>query len=417
MASLARRIVARYLTADRIGDPKDFLADYNRELEKLVLPERELGDAKRLLESVKEDLGNDVQAPTRAGFGGATDKAYDAYFKVVNGWAKLHNSGHQLFLSILQTYELPPGVRKKVEMASRAYLKKPGKPRFKQHGIDRYLEYIDLYEKFMATVLGHVRVAQDAIMKGRPHSEEGPSATKIRAGSFVLVNTGGFPAKVMDEVQEVMGQVERKAKSAGVGQVCYGEVQVTNTIHKSRALAFYLLANDELFVRANVKANVDTVHTVLHELGHRYEYKFLTGKNRAIERLYQLIGRQEYNRTQDLRDKAPKPGDTVTTKGKTYRVINTEYSRGSIRVNLELVRPGAYDYPGAGPKAHIPLEGWNALVGGGKSRDTDSPDFEGYVTEYAKRGGPSENFAEMFSVYCLGRLPPKQKAAFEELLG
>jgi hypothetical protein len=286
----------------------------------------------------------------------------------------------------------------------------------KQHGIDRYLEYITLYEKFITTVMGHARVAQDAIMKGRPHSEEGPSATKLRAGSFVLVNTGGFSSKVMDEVQEVMEQVERKAKSAGVGQVCYGEVQVTNTIHKSRALAFYLLANDELFVRANVKANVDTVHTVLHELGHRYAHKFLTGKNRDIERLYHLIGRQEYDRTKDLRSKAPKPGEMVTTKGKTYRVLNTEYNRGGIRVNLEIVQPGSYDYPGAGPRAHIPLEGWNALVSGGEHRDLDNPDFEGYVTEYAKRGGPDENFAEMFAFYCQGRLPPKQTVAFKELL-
>jgi hypothetical protein len=64
-------------------------------------------------------------------------------------------------------------------------------------------------------------------------------------------------------------------------------------------------------------------------------------------------------------------------------------------------------------EAHISLEGW--LKKTGKPREIESPDYKGYVTDYAKESS-GENFAEMFAFYCMKRLPATQKELFEDFI-
>jgi hypothetical protein len=410
------KVTERYLSkiAETIGDPKEFLSQFEDQLRVLEIPVRDIEKAKEVIEAM--NVPRDPSAPrirsmeeAYPGFGAASDLAYSAYFKVTVGGARLAEIGHKLFLSIIQTLTLPPPLRKKIEMASRAYLRPP-KPRMKEHGNARYLERFSVYEKFMAVTHSHLEVARQAIEKGKGHIEEGEGATKVRVGDFTLVNTGGFSEKVMDEVSEVVQKAQALLKSSGLGKVCYGDIQVTNTIHKSKVLAFYLFASDELFIRANVKATVDSVQTVLHELGHRMEHKFLSSKQRDLDRLYFVIGSQERSRKLDdkLKERKPQPGEELKSKGKTYKVRQTVYDRGGYKVLLDSV-----DRPGV--TAHVGLETYLELKGE-KTRDFDTnPDYKGFVTDYAGKS-PSENFAEMFAFYCMGRLPALQNGLFEELL-
>jgi hypothetical protein len=177
-------------------------------------------------------------------------------------------------------------------------------------------------------------------------------------------------------------------------------------------LAFYLIGNDELFIRANVKADIDTVRTVIHELGHRYEMKDMASKKRDIDHLYYILSNQERDDFGGMEKYAPKPGEKMTTKkGETYVVMGTElYSRGGPKVHLMLESDRKSG-------ATISLEGWIATTQGmDKIRDLEGkPDYKGFVTNYAKKNA-SENFAEMFSFYCLGKLPALQKEPFEQLV-
>jgi len=422
MDPLALRVKNRYLcskTAETIGDPRVFLPQFETIIRNLEIPVGKIENAKKVIERTTEAMmaPRDPAAPrTRSmeeaypGFSEATNQAYDAYFKVSNGRAKLIDVGHKLFLSILQSYTLPPAIRKKVEMASRAYMKQ-SKPRLKEHGNARYLEMFALYEKFMAATRGHLETARKAVQNGKTHQEEGIGATKMKVGDFTLINTGGFPEKVMQEVADVVQKAQALAKSSGFGAVCYGDIQVTNTVGRSaKVLAFYLIESDQLFIRANVKSDVDTIQTVLHELGHRHEHKILgPSKKPNVGQLYYLLNGQERSRTigDDLSKRKPAAGEELHSKGKTYKVLTTVYERGTYKVRMTVEgKPGV--------TATVPLEAYLELKGE-KARDFDTnPKFKGFVSDYAKKS-PSENFAEMFSYYCMGRLPVLQSAPFEEL--
>jgi hypothetical protein len=421
---LALRVANRFLRESAaIGDPKDFLREFEAAVLKLTQPPSKVEAAKELfqkrldveLAASREEWTAYIQSQTPAekqAFKDASDVAYNCLFAVTQGSARIVEPGHKLFLAILQTYALPPALRKKVEIASRTYLKKT-QSRPKVKGRSSGLEYIAFYEKFLLLINAHLTVAKEAVVKGKAHAEEGAGATKIKAGPFTLVNTGGFSEKQMGDVADVMHKVASLAQSSGLGAVCYGEVQVTNTISRANVLAFYLIANDEMFVRANVKATTDTVQTVLHELGHRYEKKFLTNSHGTPATLYRTLEGQEHERTWGPKKKVKmaEPGDTLEAKGKTYVVTRTVPGPGLKGYKVLLT---IKDKPGS--SATVPLDTFWEMKGE-KARDIDAdPEYIGFVSDYAKRGGPTENFAEMFSYYCMGRLPTLQSVPFEALV-
>jgi hypothetical protein len=407
MTPLTLRVAARFQKrlAGQIGDPKALLLVFESKIHALVIPPRDIEAARKVIQEVGVAM-REPDPPLEKvrhwpGYHEATDLSYTAYFKTTTGRVQVGEVGQNLFLSILQSYSLPAGLRKKVEMASRAYLK-PSKPRTKAHGDARYLEFFDIYEKFIATLQAHAEVAREAVAKGQSHSEEGSGATRIKVGDFVLVNTGGFSPEIMTNAADVVQKANAAAKSKGFANVCYGEVQITNTLTKSNESAFYLIANDELFIRANVRSSLDTTKTVLHELGHRYEHKFLKDKKREIEKVYLTIEGHEIDR----RKEKPAVGETITSSGKIYKVTGTEWAARGIRVNLALE-----DNPKV--TAHVSLDAWTDMT---KGRVIDTPDYKGFITNYAKKGGPGENFAEMFAFYCLGKLPASQVDLFETLV-
>lgn len=413
--ALTYKILSRYMVqklADTIGDPKEFLKDFEKAVSAATIPTSTLDPVKKILEARVQAEASGTAPPlsdpaVRKELFEAQDIAYRTLFKVKNAHL-VANSGHQLFLSIIQQLTLPPALRKKVEVASRAYLKTT-KPRFKaKSGPSLYLEYITTYEKYLSTLQAHLEIAKQALSQGKAHTEEGEGATKLKAGPFTLVNTGGFDAKQMGEVSDLVQKAAALAKSSGLEEVCYGEVQVTNTLSKRNVLAFYLIAKDELFIRANVKANTDTVQTVLHELGHRFENKFLKKGGAAV--LYRLCEGQERKKQWGLDGKKPKmptEGDTLESKGKTYIVERTVPDRNGYKVLLKVEgQPGA--------KATVSLDSFWGLKGEDMRDVERDPNYIGFVSDYAKRGGPSENFAEMFAYYCMGKLPVLQSVAFEE---
>lgn len=407
-------MLSSILRVAAIGNPKQFLREFEDAVETVKLPEAEVKAAEEHYKDEKLKLstfskeewyayrqevnGDPAKKQQEAK---ALNTATECYAIVkMKGYQLTTEPGHKLFLSLLQTYTLPPALRKKVEAASKRYMKNP-KPRPPKGSL--FAAYVSLYQEYIGMLEGHIGIAKEALVKGVLHSEEGgPSIaapTRIKAGPFVLVNTGAFSEDIMKDVAEVMIKAASLLQSHGFSSVCYGDVQVTNTIHGSKVLAFYLNAQDDLFVRANFKTPTDTLRTVLHELGHRHDMKVLKNPS-GVKHLYEAMKTRRTD--EDLA--FPKNGDKMTHKGVSYSVIGIESDRGRVSVKLSI--------DGTERKATLPLKSYWTIQNA-KGSDTEVAPI-GFVTEYAKKS-PNENYAELFAFYCLGRLSDSQKKAFEDL--
>jgi hypothetical protein len=142
-----------------------------------------------------------------------------------------------------------------------------------------------------------------------------------------------------------------------------------------------------MFIRADADVSRDTVRIICHELAHRFEHKFMKDRWR-IEELYNTIkGHGQIPK--------PKKGDKLQVKDKT--VFITDVERNKVQMMNE-----------AGTQYWIPLQVY---------RDMMTPSGYHFVTGYAEKGGPGENFAEMVSFMAIGKLPKEQVELLRPLLG
>lgn len=411
MDLIVPKVAARYLRAKSFGDPKMLLARFQGILDKYSLPESDLREAKELLR------GNPKADRNNPEITGARILAFQASKNVTKGSPELSEVGQPLFWSILQSYSLQPMLRKKIEAAAKAY-SKAYRPRQKAKDFTAiYTEYIDQYEAYFNAAQQHADAAREALKEGKEHSEVPAEdttevGTKVKVGDFTLVNTGGFPEKTMNEVADLVQKASAFLHSSGFGKVCYGNILVTNSLKANKVLAFYVIADDELLIRANFKKDRDTLRTILHELGHRYQFQFMKGRDSEVKSFYRWMEGEEVDRLKDKRDELiPKKGDTITVKGIEWEAVSTIPSLSSSGVKY-VVNMQTVEQPPM--KGKMDLEGWLSFKGI-KLRDFNDQTLRGFVTEYAKRGGPDENFAEVFSIYCLGKLRSDYKEAFETL--
>lgn len=392
------------------GDPTSLLREFESAVNGLRLPQAKVDTALSFYEEEDHYRSQDRETWTQwYNSSGYKERSREPLHTSVEcsivlngkGYRETNTIAKKLFLSILQTYTLPPALRKKVEAASKFHMKPPRKPRLPRGG-STYFHYVKLYLEYMASLDMHVSTAKEAISKGVPHSDEGlPDAksgpTKVKVGPFTLVNTGGFKDSVMQEVGEVVAKAASLLQSHGFGSVCYGDIQVTNTLSRGAVLAFYVPTHDDLYIRANIRADKTSLHTVLHELGHRHEKKFLSNESKVHD-LYRQMSSQNLT-------SLPKPqaGDKMEFKGVKYTVLYpTLGPRGAPSVKLQVEETNR--------TATVPLDDYWRIQSAGEGKGVAPA---GFVTSYAKKS-PTENYAEMFAFYCQGKLSDEQKKAFEE---
>lgn len=276
-------------------------------------------------------------------------------------------------LAALTNYETTTHERKLLEKAARELTKK--RLVIKRGGAETRL-----YE-FRRELVYWRELLTKLLREGRLLSSETVHA-------FVVVNAGGFSPAVM---KSVSGQVKKAGTllaDKGLAMVDYGEVVITNTVLRGHhILAFYLLEEDRLYIRANRRkaSSDDMIHAVIHELGHRLYERFLSAdQKRAAEALYWDIRNRPYAGVE-----GPFSGQTVKEGKKQYVVIRV--TGGAVLLKSE-----------AGKPAVVKLSAWPQLTG-------KSP----FVTPYAAKS-PEENFCEMLAFYCMD--PKFQESAFEAIL-
>jgi len=394
------RIVATYRLAAE--DPKTLFPPFERKVDDF-LQEVPPEDLHWILEhTMSEDHEDPMTSKRRSRI---RSKLMGAIHSTVgHNWEGI---GRPLFQAIIQTYELPSKLRVKIEAASRFYTKtrRPSLPR-------ESADLVEGYQKLKEMKVGFLLAAKEAIRSGKAHQEGG---TQRKVGKFTLINTGGFSDEVMDNIADLTAKAGQALQRKGLGKVCYGDISITKTLTQASTVAFYMLAKDELFVRANVPKGQDTLQTILHELGHRMEEKFLKGKSEDIKRMYAVIGNlPKTPKPPDPEEKIdlPKKGDSITIKGETVYVIRIDYSprtKGGFKIFLDL------DPAATRPKMLTTPRGYVSLQSGEMTMERE-PYLGPFITSYAQKGGPSENFAEMFAFYCMDQLPKDQAPLLEAIL-
>lgn len=300
----------------------------------------------------------------------------------------------QLFLGLIQQYQMSSADRKVIERAAKAFARNSmRKPKPEQA--------LEVFQKTTQGYRTYIETARKVLREGKTHTDE-DSGTTLQAGCLTLVNAGGFNDKQMGDVQKVTENVVKKLKAKGLGRVCYGTAQVTRSIAGSKNLAFYLVGKDQLFIRGNLRGKQGFAEdTLLHELGHRLHYKFLKSKDDEIKAIYKrLSGDQKAILDAMERDKSqwPQPGETMQSGRKTYVVdkvtISTKYNY--VVLMHDQKKPEA--------KASVALRKWFQYEKGGS-----------FVSHYASTDY-AENFAEMITHYCQGTLPDDQVRMLETVL-
>lgn len=312
-----------------------------------------------------------------------------------------------LFLALLQQYNMPAPIRKKVEKAAQFWAKTR---------MSRVKDVEDgalVYHKLMGVYEDQIHTAKDALAQGEPRGTEEDGAKILNAGPFKVVNTGHFDQETMETSAAIVKEAAGLLQSKGLGKVCYGEVFVSNRLDNPSTLAFYHITSDEMFIRTDLKrAYASALKTVLHELGHRYYYKFAKAKHGAIHNLYSRLKgqtselkRQLVNEVMEDPQRRPQPGDTYDNRGVVWVVDEVRYKglRSGYQIQL-------HDQNNPKNKGSLPVESW-IQIKGYKLENAPS----GFVTPYASTK-PEEMFAEMFAFYCLGGLPAGQDELFRPLL-
>lgn len=435
--TLSERVARRFL-ADQIANPREALEKFNRRVDDFCKYEV---DAVRDLPKLKAYVAEHIRALQAGGSKDDFAKARGmsdeltktsrerqniAYELRTGIWFDMTQApGRLLFWAIMQQFLLPPALRKSIEKAAKFWAKSSVRaPKIKamRGTYDADVEYLEAYLAIGGELRKQAMNAQAAITKGQAHSDPAVAAkTKIHVGSFDVVNTGGFDDEMMKRVAEVVGKAEQALTAHGLGKICYGDVLVSKSIHRANTAAFYILASDEMFVRADLPVNEETVLTVCHELAHRLQHKFLASKTRDIDSLYQQLRNHSILSDTPL----PKFGEEVVYEGKKMKVIDTDYRRRSVKIQeaepvcFACGKPVEGHQPDAEHKAPIlrrvvytmPATIFYKLKGQEVARDPMD-----FITAYAKSGGPNENFAEMVSYYCLNKLPKNQTDLLEPIL-
>jgi hypothetical protein len=300
--------------------------------------------------------------------------------------AKYRSLGlRDLFPNMLRDYEMSAEDRKVIERAARSTARRNLRV--------KPTEANDVYLREVAGFAEFGRVAAKVIGSGNVRL----ARTCPVVGGFRLVNAGGFNTKVLSVAMQVVQEASDKLKDAGFESLIYGDVNVVGSITAGKSLlAHYDTGTDEVYIRANLRGRTGpAVRTVLHELAHRLEFKFMVDRQQrskrgvareSVVRLYRrLTDKYEQILADAVWDRAnwPKPGEHIgqwVVKG---------VSLGPRGARIEVTHPESDEIVG-----HAPLESYVRQK---------LPPTAVFVSRYASTD-PSENFAEMVTEMCLGSL-------------
>jgi hypothetical protein len=128
-------------------------------------------------------------------------------------------------------------------------------------------------------------------------------------GSFKVHNTVGAKGPELESLKKGLERVEKAIRSnpiLGFARVLYGDIHVVPRIAKAHHAAWYYPGDDSVYLRRTKATGVDEVHAMIHELGHRYWYKFASEPQKKAWKLLHLQAE-----TKPVEVELPKVGDEI----------------------------------------------------------------------------------------------------------
>ena len=295
-----------------------------------------------------------------------------------------------MFLEVLREYRHGPQDRKALEAAAQLL----GKSRVMTPGTTegakkKAYELLDILDRALDAV--------DRVLAQGDVCEKNECAL---AGCFRVVNTGDFDDKTM---RHALGLVERAASlvnAAGFTEICYGDAYVTQRLKRAAVLAFYMIEEDRMYVRAKPARGEETmeVETIVHELGHRLDFKFLTPEGQRLSaRVFHDFTRR-LDRSEIVGAKEIVVGHEFETGGHSYAVTHV--------VGRSTVHVRRVDKPSVTGRM-----GWRAFQIMEGATVSDDP----FPSVYARKN-ENEMFAELFRACVLGTATREQREVFDRIV-
>lgn len=184
------------------------------------------------------------------------------------------NAGRPLADWVIQTRSIPSGKAKGIELAARL-MQMSRAPKDIPAWYEKNSERLSLLQEATR-------------WEDRASGEAGENLEVVQVGPFKVHNTIGANAKQLNEIK---GLVESAARSLGTTfdfkKVLYGDVFVVGQLKQSETLAWYAVKADDVYLRSLAKKGRDDLQSLIHELGHRYWYKFTTADlKQRVHKLY-----------------------------------------------------------------------------------------------------------------------------------
>lgn len=194
-----------------------------------------------------------------------------------NSFVPVVNTGRVMAEWALQTRTIPSGQTKALELAARlmAMARVPS-------------NIISWYE----TNRPKLNFLLETLTWGEKSSGPSGGLELATVGPFKVHNTIGAKEKQFKELQALVKSAVRVITPVmDFKKVLYGDVFVVGQLRQSRTLAWYSPSEDEVYLRNLAKKGIDDLASLVHELGHRYWFKFATAdQKRNITALYRKLG-------------------------------------------------------------------------------------------------------------------------------
>lgn len=177
-------------------------------------------------------------------------------------WTALVNLGVQITQAVLGSKVVPPGQEKALELASRVFMsvrRAPNKP-------------VDWFDKNYDRMNFIYDAATQWADKGTTDTEQ-----KFTVGPFTVHNTLGLTGNDLAGIQASLHKAIAAIKGLtahDITKVLYGDIMIVGNLQKGTVVAWYYPEDDVVYVRPFRNAGFNEIHSIVHELGHRYWRKF-----------------------------------------------------------------------------------------------------------------------------------------------
>jgi hypothetical protein len=189
--------------------------------------------------------------------------------KFSHSWVPLANAGVKL-MDLGMDRKIPKSKARKFTAFSRLWGSARSVPRNILTWQERHHRTLDFGREMILNSEG------DWTLSTSSESETSGGQT-FRVGKFTVHNINSLEGKRLDEFKTIINKAAKvipSAKIPGFAKALYGDIYLVGSIRGSRTQAWYDSSKDLVYLRTDKRVQSDPLHSLIHELAHRYWRKF-----------------------------------------------------------------------------------------------------------------------------------------------